>query len=124
MLYTLDTNAVIYYLDKDPKAYQLLRQIFQNPHHVCISTMTELELFSGPTLSKADLELLRIVLFRITVIPLTSDIAHYAALIRRSKRTPSPDSAIAATAILTNSTLLTRNVKDFEDIPNLQVQEI
>ena len=35
-----------------------------------------------------------------------------------------PDSAIAATAMLTKTTLLTRNVNDFRPIEDLKVQEI
>jgi predicted nucleic acid-binding protein len=35
-----------------------------------------------------------------------------------------PDSAIADTAMLTKTTLLTRNVDDFRQIDDLKVQEI
>jgi predicted nucleic acid-binding protein len=39
-------------------------------------------------------------------------------------RLKTPDSAIAATALLTKTTLLTRNVDDFRQIAPLKWQEI
>jgi predicted nucleic acid-binding protein len=42
----------------------------------------------------------------------------------RLYRLKTPDSAIAATAMLTKTTLLTRNVDDFRQIDDLKVQEI
>ena len=58
------------------------------------------------------------------VVPLDSRIARYAGYLHRLYRLKTPDSAIAATAMLTKTTLLTRNVNDFRPIEDLKVQEI
>ena len=47
-----------------------------------------------------------------------SDMARLAALVRRCYRIKVPDSIIAATAMFTGSTLLTRNTRDFRKIPS------
>ena len=58
------------------------------------------------------------------VVPLDSRLARYAGYLRRLYRLKTPDSAIAATAMLTKTTLLTRNVDDFRHIDDLKIQEI
>jgi predicted nucleic acid-binding protein len=35
-----------------------------------------------------------------------------------------PDSAVASTALFTGSTLVTRNTRDFQKVPQLSVREI
>ena len=43
---------------------------------------------------------------------------------RREQRMKLPDSVIAATALFTGTTLVTRNIRDFKRIPNLSVEKI
>jgi predicted nucleic acid-binding protein len=51
-VYTLDTNAIIYYLDRDPAVVALLDRLFENVDATFfISAVTELELYSYPDLS-------------------------------------------------------------------------
>jgi predicted nucleic acid-binding protein len=50
-VYTLDTNAIIYYLDRDPAVMALLDRLFDNVDATFyVSTVTELELYSYPDL--------------------------------------------------------------------------
>lgn len=59
------------------------------------------------------------------VMPLTSSLARIAGDLRRLyPRLATPDSGIAATAMFTTSTLITRNVRDFEQIDGLSVLPI
>ncbi|MPZ78070.1 MAG: PIN domain-containing protein [Deltaproteobacteria bacterium] len=46
LAYTLDTNAILYYLKDDSNAVSLLREIFAHDAPVYISAITELELFA------------------------------------------------------------------------------
>ena len=51
-------------------------------------------------------------------------IARMTADIRVTQKVKLPDAAIAATAIFTNSALITRNIKDFKKIKGLDIIEI
>jgi len=61
------------------------------------------------------------MLHTLAVIPVDSRIARIAGALRRVHRLKTPDGAVAATALFTGSTLVTRNVKDFKKIPNLSL---
>jgi len=58
------------------------------------------------------------------VIPVDSRIARTAGWIRRAYRVNIADGVIAATALFTGTTLLTRNTRDFRKIPNLLLRQI
>ncbi len=124
-MYTLDTKVLIYFLKDDPLVVPLLREILSDPNiPVYISTVTEAEMFSYSHLSEDDIERIEDLLSLTTLFPFDSHVARFAGIIRRTCRIKLPDSVIAATALLTRSTLLTRNVKDFAKIPSLVVQAI
>ena len=124
-MYTLDTNAIIYYLDHDPAVVTLLDRLFDHVDATFyVSTVTELELYSYPDLNDEEEAVIKQLLTDIFVVPLDSRLARYAGYLRRLYRLKTPDSAIAATAMLTKTTLLTRNVDDFRQIDDLKVQKI
>lgn len=124
-MYTLDTNAIIYYLTGDVRTVPVLRDIFSDRETpVYVSALTEAELFSFPQLSEEEARLIEDLLRTISLIPLDSQIARIAGMLRRTYRLKLPDSVIAATALFTGSTLLTRNSKDFKKIPPLLIQAI
>jgi predicted nucleic acid-binding protein len=89
-----------------------------------VSTVTELELYSYPDLNEEEEAGIKPLLTDMFVVPLDSRLARYGGYLRRLYRLKTPDSVIAATAILTKTTLLTRNVEDFRQIANLKLQEI
>lgn len=123
-MYTLDTNAIIYYLKDDPATVSSLRNIFAQNVPVYVSAITELELFAFSNLSAAEEKLIEELLTTVAVISLDSHIARLAAFIRRQYRLKVADSVIAATALFTGSTLLTRNTRDFRRIPNLSLLRV
>lgn len=123
-MYTLDTNAIVYYLKDDSNAVTTLRSVFAQTSPVYISAVTELELFAFTNLSRSDELLIEDLLATLSIIPLDSRIARLAALVRRHYRVKVPDSIIAATAMFTGSTLITRNTIDFRKISNLALQKI
>ena len=91
---------------------------------IYVSAVTETELFSFPSLTEEEAERIETLLRTISIIPLDSQIARVAANIRRTHRVELPDSVVAATALFTGSTLLTRNTQDFKKIPTLRLQAI
>lgn len=123
-MYTLDTNSIIYYLKDDPRATLRIRDILQKNVPIYISAITELELFSYSDLTDPEAELIVTLLKSLSVIPLDSQLARIAGEVRRNFKLKVPDSAIAATALFTGTTLLTRNVRDFQKVPFLRTEKI
>ncbi len=123
-MYTLDTNAVIYYAQGDTRAVEALDRIFSKHAPLYISTVSEIELFGFPSLAEEEAQRIEQFLSVIAILPLDSHIARLAASLRRQFRIKTLDSAIAATALITHSSLITRNLGDFKKIPNLEVVRI
>ncbi|MBI5180106.1 MAG: type II toxin-antitoxin system VapC family toxin [Nitrospirae bacterium] len=123
-MYTLDTNAIIYYLKDDPHAAAVLSDIFTEDTPLYISAITEIEFFGFPKLSDHEVEQIEAILRTVAIIPVDSRIARTDGFIRRNYHVNIADSAIAATALFTGTILLTRNIRDFRRIPNLSVQQI
>jgi predicted nucleic acid-binding protein len=98
-VYTLDTNAILYYLKDDPETVSSLRKIFSGNVPLYISAITELELFAFSNLSATEEALIEQLLATVAVISVDSRIARLAAFIRRQYRLKVPDSTIA-TAML------------------------
>ncbi len=55
------------------------------------------------------------------MITITDDIADLAIRIRRSSKIKLPDAVIAATSLNDNFILVTRNDKDFRNVPDLEI---
>ena len=123
-MYTLDTNAIIYYLKGDSKATLKIDHILKSNPALYISTITETELFSHSYTPSHEIFLIEEMLKTVSIISLDSRIARMAGIIRQVYGLKTADSVIAATAIFTNSALVTRNVKDFKKVKELKVIEI
>lgn len=123
-MFTLDTNALIYYLKADLVVTEVIRFAFEAYTPMFVATVTELELFSLPTIIPEEVAEANRVLLTLSIIPLDSKIARIGAKLRREYRLKTPDSIVAATALFTHSTLLTRNIKDFKKIPDLAVKAV
>ncbi len=124
-MYTLDTNAVIYFIKDDERDAPLISDILADPATPSyISTATEAELFAYSRLDNSEIARIEDFLELVTIIPVDSRVARLAGSIRATYRMKLGDSMIAATALLMRSTLLTRNVRDFKRIPQLSLQAI
>lgn len=123
-MYTLDTNVIIYYLKNDAAAVLILNSFFVKNITLYVATITEVELFSFSTLGSEEIERIENILNTVVIIPLESRLARIAGLLRREYKLKIADSVIAATALMANSTLLTRNLRDFKNIPHLRLQPV
>ena len=123
-MYTLDTNAIIYYLKSEQAAVSVLEPLFAQDIAIYVSAITELELFSFPALTDEDISAISQLLTSVVIIPVDSRLARFAGYLRRAYRLKTADSAIAATALLTHTMLLTRNMQDFQRIPTLSLVPI
>lgn len=129
MRYLIDTGWTIDHLNESAHAVRLLEEL--SSQGISISIITYMELFQGidrsPDKEKA-LQQLRILMESVPVIPLSLSIARRCARLReqlklQGKRVDSRslDLIIAATALEHDLTLVTRNSKDYSDIPNLNL---
>jgi toxin FitB len=123
-VYTLDTNAIIYYLDEDPTVVPLLEPILGQDIAIFVSVVTELELLSHPGLTEEDMAAIQQLLTSVVIFPLESRLAQLAGALRRQYHLKTPDSVVAATALLTHTTLVTRNIRDFQGIDGLSLLPI
>ena len=123
-MYTLDTNAIIYYLRDDPSAVPFFQRAFDLNSPLYVSAVTEAELFRFSKLSEEEARQIESVLRSVFLVPVDSQIARSAGLIGRTYNLELADSIIAATAIFTTSSVLTRNVRDFKKIPTLSLQAL
>lgn len=124
-MYTLDTNAIIYYTNDEPATVSVLEPIFEQDAPIFVSTITVMELFSYPALTDEEEARLNRVLSTTRIEPFSVGIARLAGDLRRLYPSLKPlDSGIAATSLYMNSTLATRNVRDFQRIEELSLLEI
>ena len=122
-VYTFDTNTIIYYSNDDTIVVSRVRELLPLGI-IYISAMTELELFSFSRISDDEERRIKEFLDGVAIVPLDSNLARFAGELRRTYRLKLADSAIAATALRMNSTLVTRNVRDFKRVPSLMVEKI
>ena len=123
-MYTLDTNAIIYYLDEEPTVVPLLEPILGQDMAIFVSVVTELELLSHPGLTEEHMAAIQQLLTSVVIFPLESRLAQLAGALRRQYHLKTPDSVVAATALLTHTTLVTRNIRDFQGIDGLSLLPI
>jgi predicted nucleic acid-binding protein len=123
-VYTLDTNVIIYYLNADPMVVLLLDPILEQDMAIFVSVVTELELLSHPGLTEEDMAEIQQLLTSVVIFPLESRLAQVAGALRRQYHLKTPDSIVAATAVLTRTTLVTRNIRDFQGIDSLSLLPI
>ena len=123
-MFTLDTNAIIYYLKGDERIAETIEEVISSGASLYISVITELELFSFSRSSANELRIIESLLATLIIIPLDSHLARLAGNLRRNYHLKTPDSIIASTAIFTGTKLLTRNTRDFKRIINLMIQAV
>ena len=123
-MYTLDTNVLIYHFRGDTEATKSLEYLLKNENSFFISIITKIELFCYPEITQKEITLFKDFLQNAVVIYLDNTIADFVTEIRKNYKLKLPDATIAATAIYTNSTLITRNIKDFEKIKKLDIIKI
>lgn len=131
MPYLVDSNLVIDHLENVPEASQLLEQLAEEG--IAISIITYMEAFQGVERSPNPEEaLVKFQAFAdsVLILPLSFAVAERCARLRetlksQNKRVNSRalDLIIAATALEYDLTLVTNNVEDFDDIPDLTLYQ-
>ncbi|MEK8018842.1 MAG: type II toxin-antitoxin system VapC family toxin [Candidatus Parabeggiatoa sp.] len=115
-----DSNILIYYLNASLN--ELARQQVQDAieRGAFISVITRIEVLgwfnhTNPSLSRAE-----DLLSYFTEQPLSEEIVKCCIQLRQSTSLKVPDAIIAATALHLELPLMTRNIKDFQKVPDLK----
>jgi len=120
--YLIDSNVLIDYAGQQFKGIpeEMLDEIFNNTFFYSVISRMEVLGFNAPSEVLDGLE--NFLNFGETVY-ITDEITTQTILIRRLlPKIKLPDVIIAASALVHNYTLLTRNTSDFKSIPGLHVE--
>ena len=119
--FLIDTNILIYYADGKIPQPQLARitQILQDSF--LISTISRIEFLGWNKLIGADLLKAEVFLASAKVFYVDNAVEEKATELKRGYKMATPDAIVAATALLNQLTLVTRNTKDFDRITDLQL---
>jgi len=118
--YLIDTNAVIDYLGKKlPSAgMEFMDRIIDIVPNVSVITKIEVLGFNAPDIHY---QLLTNFMDDATVLDLTGNIVDVSIDIRKKYKAKLPDAIIAATALVYDLILISRNISDFKNIRGLKV---
>lgn len=132
MAYLIDSDWVIDHLTGIPDASGLLLRLA--PAGIAISIITYMEVYQGVLMStdQAAAELrFRELVETLPLLPLSPAVARRCAAVRADLRRQGRrvggralDLIIAATALEFNLTLVTRNLRDYRDIPGLSLLDL
>lgn len=120
MIYLLDTNIIIYHLNGllPDNAQKTVNEMlfFDLP----LSIITKIELMGFKFDNSLQKEKTVQFLNNVNFISVSNQIADNAIFLRQNYKLKTPDAIIAATAIVYDFTLVSRNDKDFIDIKELK----
>lgn len=88
------------------------------------SAMSRLEVLGFPKLTAEEEKRLLLLLSQFQEQPVTDEVIAEAIRVRREFRLKTPDAVIAATALLANADLVTRNISDFTRVRGLFVVNV
>ena len=117
--FLLDTNSVIYYLDNAlPKSAMIFLDKTLDIE-ANISVISKIELLGWQIPTNVSIEPMRNFVNIATILPLNELVVQKAIDIRQVKKIKLPDAIIAATALVHNLELISRNKSDFSNIKGL-----
>lgn len=118
--YLIDTNSVIDYLSGKlpPSAAVFMNVVIDAVPNVSVVTKIELLGFNAP---EQHYKTLSDFINDATVLDLNDNVIEASIQIRKKYKTKLPDAIIAATAIVYDLVLISRNISDFKNIEGLQM---
>lgn len=119
--YLIDTNVAIEYIGETlpEKALSLLDGIIDARFYISVINKIELLGFGSIT-EDEELKFLEFINAAF-VLDLNEDVVNSTIEIRRQYKTKLPDAIIAATALVNQLTIITRNTRDFDKIEAVKV---
>jgi predicted nucleic acid-binding protein len=120
MGYVIDSNAVIDYLSGQlPRnAMSFMNGVINETPIISIMTQIEVLGFNNPPEIET---FLNEFIDSSLIIPLNDDVVKTTIAIRKKNKIKTPDAIIAATAIVLDYPLITRNTSDFKKLDGLEI---
>jgi hypothetical protein len=118
--YLLDSNVIIGYLAaKIPQnGMKIVSEIVDQIPNISVISQIEVLRFNDTPENEATIE----KFFNASIIyPLSSNVVKRTIQLCKQNKIKLPDAIIAATALTEGFTLVTRNISDFNKIPNLEL---
>lgn len=112
----LDSNIIIYSILPQ---YSFLQKYISWQHFVSI--ISKVEVLGYHQITPNQIKNFTLCFDNLNVLNIDGDVIEKAIEIRQSKALKLGDSIVAATALINNFTIITRNEADFKNIPGLQV---
>jgi predicted nucleic acid-binding protein len=122
MRWLLDSNVWIEAAAGVPHAARALAEAAKSDW-AGFSAISRLEVLGFPNLTPAEENGLLVMLSQFNEVPVSGQIIDRAVHLRRQVKIKAPDAIIAATALLQNAELITRNTTDFQRIDGLAVRD-
>lgn len=113
----LDSNVIVDLIQNNFTT-ELSEQIFT--HHNYSSDIVRIEVLGFPMDENLESSFLRLF-DKLTILPLSEEIVNRTIQLRKQKKIKLGDAIIAATALVHNLQLVTRNIRDFKGIEDLEV---
>ncbi len=122
--YLIDTNVAIYYfgLAMSNESEKFMDQILGKKYY--ISVINRIELLGFKRLNGNESDALSSFISNSIIIDLEEDIILETIQIRKKYNIKLPDAIIAATCLVNNYSLITNNIKDFDEITGLHLVKV
>jgi len=119
--YLTDTNIIIYYFNGSlpTEIKEKIEMLFETSFN--ISIITKIEFLGWRKHTKDSFKKAKQFLNHARILRMTDKIVDLAINLRRTVNVKTPDALIAATAIQNDAILVTRNIKDFKDIKEIDI---
>ena len=120
--FLIDSNVLIdLFKGRFPKAAESSLVSILNEGAYYVSAITKMELLGFNTSDDTQMKFLGEVIGNGTLLPIDDPVIDATIRIRKAKKIKLPDAIIAATALVHDLTLVSRNQKDFTRIDQLQL---
>jgi toxin FitB len=113
----LDSNILIY---AALPQHSVLRRLIEQ-HSPAVSVISRIEVLGYHRLQAAERQLLEQLFDLTEILPLSDSVVQRAIELRQQRKMTLGDSIVAATALIQQRVLVTRNTDDFAWIPGLQI---
>ena len=119
--YLLDTNILIYYWNGDIPEAERDRIEAILKHSFIVSIITKIELLGWRKHTPEGFKKAKEFLERAEIMPIDDYLADLTIELKRDNNIKLADGLIAATALLNDLVLVTRNEEDFSDLTDLEI---
>ena len=118
--YLIDTNILIYHTKGSQAVSSFMSDVVAQ-RALNISILTKIEFLGWEKHTREGFQKCEQLVKLANIYPIDEDIAEQAIGLRRRVKIKPPDAVIAATALVNNLKLVTRNMEDYKAVKELEI---